>query len=285
MKPFFGIDVTESKTNEKMEACRFVATSAREENIAAFERASDDTTEVFKKALLPLPFRILHGALWLLTLLCVYAFLRVAAELGFATVFHGAWWLLLAFAVLLAGAIICSVISKKKSNEVLESHEARHAFVSLDQALDLIYNDLDVPEGAVDTEILSFHFKMKNGEPVFRAKGISSAYMNLSVKIFVKDDALCFADEKHRYDIPLSALRAIHTVNKRIEIFSWDKDVEHNEEPYKQYKIREDDEGNIFIKPYHILEVALEDGLYGIYFPCYELPLFEEITSLKAKDK
>ena len=90
MKPFFGIDVTESKTNEEMEACRFVATSAREENIAAFERASDDTTEVFKKALLPLPFRILHGALWLLTLLCVYAFLRVAAELGFATVFHGA---------------------------------------------------------------------------------------------------------------------------------------------------------------------------------------------------
>ena len=35
--------------------------------------------------------------------------------------------------------------------------------------------------------------------------------------------------------------------------------------------------------PYYILEVVHNTETYGIYIPCYELPVFEELTGLRAE--
>ena len=41
--------------------------------------------------------------------------------------------------------------------------------------------------------------------------------------------------------------------------------------------------GNVFFKPYYILEIEHNDEIFGIYFPCYELPIFEKLTGLTAQ--
>ena len=38
------------------------------------------------------------------------------------------------------------------------------------------------------------------------------------------------------------------------------------------------------MKAYHILELEHGGENYGIYFPCWELPVFERLTGLNAEE-
>lgn len=66
---------------------------------------------------------------------------------------------------------------------------------------------------------------------------------------------------------------------------SWNKDEAYNKGVYKQYKLVEDNLGRVSGKNYQILELNSGGKRWGIYFPCYELPVFEEITGLKADEQ
>ena len=41
--------------------------------------------------------------------------------------------------------------------------------------------------------------------------------------------------------------------------------------------------GQVFSKPYHVLEFEAGEEEWGIYFPCYELPTFKKLTGLDAE--
>lgn len=66
---------------------------------------------------------------------------------------------------------------------------------------------------------------------------------------------------------------------------SWNKDEAYNKGVYKQYKLVEDNLGRVSGKNYQILELNSGGERWGIYFPRYELPVFEEITGLKADEQ
>lgn len=283
MKPFFGIDITEDKKNEDIIADRYAAASASEENTATLERLGEDTGELLEKAELPLLPRIILGVSGLLAAISFIFLLNSIIDFGFSYTFQRIPWMFLVFAITLICTIVFGLRAKKKFEEAFSSPESKRTESAIESTLNMIYGELGVPDDAKDCEVLSFAFKMKNGEPVFKAQdALSQAYMNLSKKIYVKDGVLSLADADHRYDIPLSSLHAIHTVDKRIPIFSWDKEESFKEGRYKQYKIKEDDDGTVYVKSYHILTFTLEGEELGIYFPSYELPVFEEMTGLHA---
>ena len=79
-----------------------------------------------------------------------------------------------------------------------------------------------------------------------------------------------------------NTIKAIKSIKKTIRIMEWNKDEEFNKGLYKQYKLSEDNYGCIICKSYHILEFEHNNDLWGIYIPCYELPVIEDITGLKA---
>ena len=85
------------------------------------------------------------------------------------------------------------------------------------------------------------------------------------------------------YAFKRSELKTIKTVNKRISIPTWNKEEEPTAGAFKQYKLAVNNIGNIFFKPYHILEVEHNGETFGIYFPPYELATFEKLTGLKAE--
>ena len=51
------------------------------------------------------------------------------------------------------------------------------------------------------------------------------------------------------------------------------------------FKMSTDDNGALHAKPYYVMTVNHLGEKFGIYFPCYSLPLFEELTgALAGKD-
>ena len=87
------------------------------------------------------------------------------------------------------------------------------------------------------------------------------------------------------YSFDLSELRSIKTVNKRISVPIWNKDEEPTEGRFKKYKLKVDEAEDVYFKPFHILEIDHYGSIFGIYFPCYELSLFEKLTGLAAQDQ
>ena len=117
----------------------------------------------------------------------------------------------------------------------------------------------------------------------YEAAGREVSFENMNFDLFSDDENIYIADGEGKYAIPRSSLKKIHTVKERGCVY-WLKDTPCNKGIYKPYKMYEDKYGNVHFKYYHILEVEKDGELWGIYFPCYELPILEELCGLKAED-
>ncbi len=287
MKPIFATDITEDKNNEAMPADEFVGARVSEACAAELDRLNEKNEEIVEKAKPPLSLRIatwVLGAGALLTLL----FLTTALEeLEFKSFFERFSGIIVLFLILLGAWILCNIFSAKYVKKILSTPESLQAVNATDNALLNAFHELGVPEDAKEADILHFSYKMKNGEAVFKSQGLlANVYINLPKKIYAEDGVLFLADGEHRYDFKISDMRAIRTVKKRIALFDWNKDEEYNKGEYKQYRISKDDNNDVYyIKPYHILEMVVNGEELGIYFPAYELPIFEELTGLRATEE
>ena len=143
---------------------------------------------------------------------------------------------------------------------------------------------MNVPDDAAGVDILHFRYKMKNGKIRPYLSGLqTTAYMNVSVKMYETNDALHIADLENVYSFAKSELKVITTVNKRISVPTWNKDEDPRKGSFKRHKMTVSNMGDVFFKPYYILEIEHESQNFGIYFPCYELEIFEHLTGLKAE--
>ena len=109
-------------------------------------------------------------------------------------------------------------------------------------------------------------------------------YYNVDIKAYATEEGLHLADLEHVYTFKPSELVGIKTVHKRIVIPLWNKEEGVNEGTYKPYKITPLNTGDFSFKNHHILEIEREGERYGVYFPCYELDIFERLTGLKAEE-
>lgn len=137
---------------------------------------------------------------------------------------------------------------------------------------------------AVDVDLLTFRYKRQKDKIVPKEIGLSTtAYFNPEMKVYAEDDRLYLVDLEHKYAFERAELTAIRTVKKTIMLLDWNKDTHPAEGRFKQYKMTVDQYDQTHLKPYHILELTHNGEQWGIYFPCYELPIFEALTGLKAE--
>ena len=279
-KPVFGIDQTLDKENDEGNAKAFCVASISEECAKALEQEGDEAEQTLERARLSLPLRILQYVSGIAALLIAAGILR--ADVGFAQGYQNAAWLYWLCGACALVWLPLFVASRQKSKAVLESEEARDNERELEQALQQAYRELGVPVQAADVDLLAFYYTVKDGKVKLAQKALIS-YINVEMKIFVEGDRLCITDAHERYEFPLSEICGIQTVSKRICVPFWNKQEPHNKEPYKKFKITTNNAGMIFFKPYHILEIAHGGELWGIHFPCYELPVFEALTGHYAQ--
>lgn len=284
MKPFLGIDLTENKKNEHPNGDCFLIARPSAATAQAFENSTEKAEAAVRKSKLPLPLRIVQWVCGAVGGLIALGILKALGNVSITQAYHnaaGLFWVgggcLLVWAVL-------KLIGTRKEKAVLGTDESAHAISSLERVCSAVYADLSVPANAREVDLLSFFYKRKDDEIKVCEKGMQIAsYLNPVYRVYADSENLYIANLEGKYAFPLSDIRAIHTVKKHIRIAGWNKDESFSKGFFKQFKLTTDNYGCIHCKYYHILEVERGGESWGIWFPCYELPVFEILTGLKAQ--
>lgn len=284
MKPFLGIDLTTDKKNEQLNGGNFMTHKPSLALSDSLKSSTEQADTTIKRSKLPQPFRILQYISGIIALLFIGGILK--ADISLAEGYRNAPWVYW-------GAGICAVVwfllwvwSKLKSKTVLGTEESTRTFSNLEGISNAIYTELAVPADAKEVDILSFFYKVKEGKIKVCEKGLQMApYLNPAYRIFADSENLYLANLEGKYTLPLSSVVSLHTIKKHIRIIRWNKEASCQEGCYKQYKITTDQYGCVHCRHYHILEINHHGEKYGVYIPCYELPVFEELTGLKAQQQ
>lgn len=280
MKPLFCIDVTLDKNNEIVNGSEFITRTASKQKIEEYENKQEALEQTVEKSKLPLLLRIIKYLCGLFFLMVLAA----SAKAGFEMALKNAPILVMSGALCGILWIILHFVSKGKEKKVLKEENAEQQSKEIYEDFKNIHNELNVPDDAAEIDVLFFKYKMKNGKINPYLSGLqTTAYMNMSVKLYETKDELHIADLKSVYSFAKSELKVITTINKRISVPTWNKDEDPRRGSFKRYKMTVNNIGNVFFKPYYILEIEHGSQIFGIYFPCYELEIFEHLTGLKAE--
>jgi len=275
MKPFLGIDLTNDKKNEQTNGNEFLVQTSSPALAAALEQSTEKAENTAQRSKLPLALRIAQYICCFGALIIGLGILK--SDVDFAEGYHNAPEIHWIGAICAVIWLVLWVWGKVRSKSVLETEESTQTLSHLESTADAVYHELSVPADAKSVDVLMFFYKLKNGEIKVLEKGIIQ-FINPEFKLFADEENLYLANLEGKYAFPLSSIVKFHAVKKHIRIVGWNKDEEFNKGIYKQYKLTTDNYGMIHCKEYYILEIAHNGENYGIYFPCYDLPAFEECT-------
>lgn len=281
MKPFLGVDLTANNKNDEMHGSEFLIQKPSAALSQALEHSIEGAQDTEEKAKIPLGLRIARYLCGFILLIFVGSFYR--AGVTFAEGYQNVPWLYWLSGFSAVTFVILTLLGKRKSKTVLESEESTQTFAHLDNVAEAIYRELGVPQDAKAVDVLSFFYKSKDGNIKMCEKPMQLYQScNPEFKIYTDSENLYLANLEDKYAFPLSSLNSIQTVDKKVRVMGWNKETNLHDDIYKEYKLTTDNYGCVHCKQYHILEVNHQGVVFGIYFPNYELPTFEEITGLKA---
>lgn len=286
MKPFLGIDQTSDRNNDITNRAEFSVAEPNSVTADAFERSVENASQIIEQSKLPLPLRIAQGVCGIAGIMLLAGILNAFRRnrdgtISLADAYRNAPWIFWLCAGFLLAWAICKIFAVKKSNDVLSSEEGSYTLAKFDNAYDAVLAELAVPHDAKEVDILCLYYKEKDGNINIRKN--YEYYINSVFRIFAEQDTLYLADIEGKYAFPLSNFTAIHTVKKSFTLMSWNKEEQFNKDRYKQFKLSKDSAGDIICRSYCIAEFEHNGTAWGIYFPCYELPIFEELLKLKAQ--
>ena len=282
MKPILGIDITEDKKNETFNGSEFITAAASSQSLDIYEERSEALSKTIKKSKLPAVLVFIQSVCAIYFLFFLMRILDSSEKIKDSLL--NAPILTVTAVMALIVWIALFILGKRKAERVLQGEETERQIDAIESNLQRIYEELEVPADAATVDILIFRYRIKDGAICPKELPLQSTpYNNLEVRLYVKGDCLCMADLENVYSFPLSSLRSIKTVNKRISVPVWNKEEEPTEGRFKPYKMTVNNMEDVFFKPYHILEIAHEGESYGLYFPCYELDVFEKVTGLRAE--
>ena len=280
IKPIFCIDITSDKNNETQNGIEFITRTASKEKIDQYEEKQEQLEQTVEKSKLPTWLQIIKylcGGFF-----CIV--LGASVKAGLDTALKNEPVLVISGAVCGVVLLILHLSSKLKANKVLKEENAEEQTKELVEDFKDIHSELDVPSDAIDVDVLLFQYKIKKGQICPHASGLQTTpYVNVGVKIYGTESEIHIADLENVYTFDKFDMRGITTVNKRISIPTWNKDEDPRKGKFKPYKLTVNNMGDIFFKPYYILDIERDGQKYGLYFPCYELDVFERLTGFKAE--
>lgn len=283
MKPIFGIDITLTKKNEVVNGNEFIIKTVSKQKMDKFDAKQENLKKTVEQSKLPLWIRIVQSLCCFWGVIVFAGTMNALGDVTLTQAFQNA-------PVLLVSGIACGVIwgvlhfwAKSKEKRMLTEQDAEHQVAKIDIDINAMYDELGVPHNAYYVDVLSFRYKVKNDKITATAVGFQTTpYINFDLRMYITDDHLYLANIENLYAFKLSDLKTIKTVNKRISIPTWNKQEEPTKGEFKQYKLAVNNLGDIFFKPYYILEGEHNGETFGIYFPPYELATFEKLTGLSA---
>ena len=219
---------------------------------------------------------------WTACLACIAATLIlffIGGDLGIYTAVPSLYFVNLA---LLAVSIVFNVKARrinrsqtKSFNESLKL-DFSESTARLTEAAAEAARELGVPEDALTTDVLPYHYKEKNGKAVSTNK--KGAFSNLAVTVFIKNEKLCFATAQELLAIPLSDVKGYREYNEDFELDMWLKPEEPSSDKYKAFGIRKS--GFFSHKARGYFGLLIGEDAYEVLIPCYD---FKAVKALLEK--
>lgn len=290
MIPFLGKNVTTDKKNEELNGRELLTQVPAQDMTESWETSMEETLEMVEGAKLPLYLRVIRfvaGACGVVGVITVATVLKGEDGLTFAEAYQNAGFLFWLGGI---GAVVwlaLFIMGNKKMKDVLEGQQGVYTMSKVENISQNILLELGVPLDEVkEVDVLSFRYKISNDKlKVVDSFSAITPYTTYIFHIYQDEENLYLANLDGKYQIPKNALGAIKTVKKTIAIPEWNKETAPNKGEYKKYKLWTDQYDNVYMRYYHILEFFHEGNVWGIYFPSYEIPIFEEMTGLRAESK
>lgn len=282
MKPFLGIDITTNRKNERLNGNEFLILKPSEILSQTLAKTTEQKDVIIQKSKMPLLLRIIKSICLFLAFICVSALLR--ARVSLAEAYHNAPWVFWLLPICVILFVLLTICEKVKSHQVLDTDENQHALATHDRVMKDILAELAVPDNAKNVDVLSCYYIERNGKIKAIEKGLQvHQFSNLIFKAYRDNENLYLTNCNGKYAFPLFSLSSIRTVKKHTVIKEWHKEEPYDKGIYKPYHMSIDKFGCLNCNSYYILEVVHNTETYGIYIPCYELPVFEELTGLRAE--
>lgn len=285
MKNLFSLNV---KTQEKTYT-PFVTRSVSAETSSQQEAFDDKLTKSKKASDLPLWLQVIQ-LLCLLGAVCIFLGLLRAfgenehdesfSQMWARFVSNGAITMIIVGVICLAVFIVLFVWGRLRAKKVQASPEYQSAMEEREKLQTDSYKELDVPDNAEELDVFCYPFKYTRKGKEKWGNGLSQ-YVAIRVKIFKDDDNLYFADTSEVIKIPVTAVRAVNSINKRLGFLGWNKAAKPNSPEYKPYKITANNMGVLFVKWCFFVNLILDGEEYEIIIPPYENEILRKYVDLE----
>ena len=286
MKPFWGMDLTYDKDNEGLNDELFLVAKPDPALQEALDRATEQAEGAVSPAELPPVLNVLRwvsGAVGALGLVGISRGLSRNDGLSMADAYHNAPWLFWAAGVCALLWFSLTLVARKRFRDLKQSDEGQQLLSHVDMAEQAIMTQFGVPATAVGVDILSFYYKVDGEQIKVCEKPMQLfSHFNCAFKAYADATDLYLVSDYAKYRFPLAGMTAIRTNKSKVRLHEWNKDVPFSDDVYQPYKMVADKFGCVHVKPHHVLELEQDGETFGIYFPAYELPTFEQLTGLRA---
>lgn len=277
---FMGNDVTADAENEVSAGDAFVI---RRWNAAAeFDpmEFSTQLKELNKKSTTPPLFDLLMFVCGFGSIMMLGEIVRYGNPIQGFRHQPAAYWI---GAVCCAGWLALFIRKKTRLKKAITSPEFQSMTDRMEEIVTRSKTALGVPDSAIDIDMLSEHFVIKDGMPKHKAYDALNDYLNLSFSAFVQDGCLYLASGAELWEIPLTSLRTMKRLKPRFSFEDWYKDEPYNGKTYKPYKITRNQFGTYFAHCYQI-EIADIKGDFYLLIPDYDADAFSKLTGLHPEN-
>ena len=267
MQNIFGYNITENQ-DAPADGQVFLRASVPEYHEQRLEQQSEEVMGSVKK-LISWPLIILQGLFAIVGL----GVLRAFFDLWLDEEENGR----LDFSLLIVGLGCLAVfaligwIDHRRRKSITESDEYQAMEADMESAADTSRFLLGIPDSAADLDVLAYNYKVKKGKE--KPADSDQDYINLSMYAWVENGELLLANNSEKFAIPLSAVTVRRRVGK-IRVFLWWKEEAPQDPIYKPYKIKYDEDSDIFtLRAVYALEVVHGDEPYELLVPDYDWEL------------
>ena len=282
-KILFSVNITEDKNNEIGDEELLVIKKVEVTQEAQIEKTLEETTDVVDKATLPLYLTIIKFITLLLWVIVLGSTLKTLGDdLTFAQMYHNAPGLILSAPVAFVIWLSIFIYEKLHTKKVENSEEYQTASEHVDELIRNSFAELGVPSDALKMDILGCRYKIKNDELKMATTGMTK-FVNMEKNVYIDDQTLYIADIEHVIAVPLDSIKSIEQIDKKVPIPLWNKEDDlPNKGKYKQYKMTINQYGMIYVKPYYVVHITVDQQDYELNLPVYE---YEAFTNLIGYQK
>ncbi|HHU55529.1 MAG TPA: hypothetical protein GXZ48_02400 [Acholeplasmataceae bacterium] len=279
MKNIFGI----KQGREIIDGHVFIVNKVNDEQEKKLEKISEDLDKQIEDSMSLL--NIFYYISLIVGLLCLAGIIRSLFKVTFKEALRDAPVVFITggFFLLVTLAIFIYKKIRSRMKEIGPEHEKfEHEILN---AIEESKKLLNVPKDAEEIDVFVFHYKInKKGQVKIKTSPFFQ-YLITKAFLYIKNNDLCIANLYEEIKVPLSSIIGIKKINKKAFAYGWNKEEVYNSEKYKKYKIKENNLGTLFIKPYYSVLIDDPIGKYEFFVPCYDIDKVVKLTNLEVEDE